>query len=77
MMPLLPGAVYRHVKTNTLYRLLAVAKHVETLEELVVYEALYENTVSKHWVRPKSEFLGEAQSPDGTFHPRFVLEREA
>jgi hypothetical protein len=76
MMPLIPGAVYRHVKTGTLYRLIAVGKHVETLEDLVVYEALYENTVAKIWVRPRGEFLGEAQSPDGSFHPRFTLEEE-
>jgi len=75
-MKLLPGAVYRHVKTDTLYRLIAVGKRVKNLEELVVYEALYDNTVSKIWIRPKAEFLGEAQSPDGTFHPRFILERE-
>lgn len=77
MMPLRIGGVYRHVKTNTTYRLIAVGKHVETLEELVVYEALYENTVSKFWVRSKAEFLGEAQSPDGSFHPRFVYEAES
>lgn len=77
MMKLTPGAVYRHVKTDRLYRLIVVAKRVKTLEDMVVYEALYENDVSKFWIRPKSEFLGEAQSPDGTFHPRFVLERES
>ena len=76
MLPLRVGAVYRHVKTGNLYRLLAAGLHTETLEEFVVYEALYDNTVGKVWVRPKSEFVGEAQSPDGTFHPRFVLEKE-
>lgn len=74
MMQLTVGGIYRHVKTDTRYRLLAVGKHVETLEELVAYEALYDNTVSKVWVRSKEEFLGEAQSPDGSFHPRFVYE---
>ncbi len=74
MLELKVGAVYRHVKTDTRYRLVAVGKHTETLEEFVVYEALYDNTVSKTWVRPKDEFVGEAQSPDGSFHPRFVLE---
>ena len=71
------GATYRHVKTGTLYRLIAVGKRTKTLEDLVVYEALYDNTVSKVWVRPKAEFIGEAQSPDGTFHPRFMLEQES
>ncbi len=76
-MPLVVGAVYRHVKTNTRYRLVAVGKHVKTLEEFVMYEALYDNPVSKMWVRSKESFLGEAKSPEGTLHPRFVREEEA
>lgn len=73
MTPLKEGAVYEHVKTGNKYRLLYVAKHSETLDELVVYEALYDNPVGKIWARPKELFVGEAQSPDGSFHPRFRL----
>ena len=76
MMPLIVGAVYRHVKTGTHYRLLVVGKHVKTLAEYVVYEALYDNPVSKVWIREKESFLGEAKSPEGTLHPRFALEEE-
>ncbi|MDX9893772.1 MAG: DUF1653 domain-containing protein [Patescibacteria group bacterium] len=47
---------YRHYKGKE-YRVIGVAKHSETLEELVVYEALYENEKSKLWVRPKAMFL--------------------
>ncbi len=72
-MVLKEGAIYEHVKTGKQYKLLILAKDVHTLEELVVYEALYDNTVSKTWVRSKEEFLGEAKSVDGTFHPRFKL----
>ncbi len=68
------GGVYRHEKTGTRYRLLAVGKHVTSLTEYVVYEALYDNPVSQYWVREKESFIGEAKSPDGTYHPRFVLE---
>ncbi len=67
------GQTYEHVKTARLYRVVAVAKHHETLEEYVVYEALYGNPVSNHWIRPVSEFVGEAVSPDGSFHPRFRI----
>jgi len=67
------GATYEHVKTGKKYKLLAVAKDTHDLKEVVVYEALYENKVSKIWTRTKEEFLGEAKSPDGTFHPRFKL----
>ncbi len=74
MTPLKIGGVYRHVKTDTRYRLIAVGKDVENLAEFVVYEALYDNPVSHTWIRPKESFIGEAKSPDGTFHPRFVLE---
>lgn len=40
---------YRHFKGNE-YEVLAIAKHSETLEELVVYRALYGN--HDIWVRP-------------------------
>ena len=48
MMELKPG-LYRHFKGN-LYRLLYVAKHSETLELMVVYQALYGEMGI--WVRP-------------------------
>jgi len=67
------GAVYEHVKTGKKYKLIALAKESSTLEELVVYGTLYDNSVSKVWVRSKESFLGEAISPDGTTHPRFLL----
>ena len=73
MTPLKEGAVYEHVKTSRQYRLLVIAKDSKTLEEFVVYEALYDNPVSKVWFRSKESFVGEAKSPDGTFHPRFRL----
>ena len=67
------GATYEHVKTGKHYKIIALAKDSHDLSECVVYEALYENSVSKYWIRSKEEFLGEAQSPDGSFHPRFKL----
>ncbi len=65
------GARYKHHKGN-LYRVIDVAKHSETLEELVVYEALYDNPRSKLWVRPKKMFLEEVEV-NGKKVPRFAL----
>lgn len=45
-----PG-VYRHFK-GKLYRVLYTARHSETLEEYVVYQALYADGAL--WVRPAS-----------------------
>lgn len=60
---------YQHFKGG-LYRVLGVAKHSETLEELVVYEALYDAPLGKLWVRPKEMFLEEVEV-DGNKIPRF------
>jgi hypothetical protein len=46
---------YKHYKGG-LYRVLGIVKHSETLEDLVLYEALYENPKSKLWVRPAKMF---------------------
>ena len=49
---------YRHYKGNE-YRILGVAKHSETLEELVVYQALYGEKAL--WVRPKAMFFEDVE----------------
>ena len=46
---------YRHFKGNE-YEVIDVATHTETLEEFVVYRALYGER--KLWVRPKEMFFG-------------------
>lgn len=67
-----PG-IYRHFKGN-LYALLHVARHSETLEPMVVYQALYgERGI---WVRPLPMW-SEPVSRDGYEGPRFVRIRDA
>ncbi len=63
-----PGK-YKHYKGG-MYKVLGVGKHSETLEDLVVYEALYENEVSKLWGRPVKSFFEEVEV-DGKKIPRF------
>ena len=67
MEEILPGR-YRHFKGNE-YEVLGVAKHSETLEEMVVYRALY----GEHgpWVRPASMW-NETVERDGKTYRRFT-----
>ena len=58
---------YRHFKGKD-YQVLGVAKHSETLEELVVYKKLYDD--HSMWARPLSMFTEEVEK-DGYKGPRF------
>lgn len=58
---------YRHFKGNE-YEVIAIAKHSETLEEMVVYKALYGD--SDIWVRP-AKMWDETIERDGKTFKRF------
>ena len=62
---------YQHYRGN-FYELIGIARHSETLEEMVVYRALYESEFGKNvlWVRPKAMFL-ETVEHEGKRVPRF------
>ena len=60
---LTPKSIWRHYKGN-LYELVGIAKHSETLEEMVVYRALYGD--GDLWVRPAHMWLEKVSTPNGT-----------
>lgn len=60
---------YKHFKGN-MYEVLGVAKHSETLEDFVIYKALYKNAVSEVWIRPINMFLEKIER-DGKIVNRF------
>ena len=61
-----PGR-YRHYKGQE-YEVIGIARHSETLEDLVVYRALYGE--GEIWVRPKEMFLDTVEA-GGKRRPRF------
>jgi hypothetical protein len=65
-----PG-IYKHYKGN-LYEVMFMANHSESLEEMVVYKALYTTQFGNNsiWVRPATMFI-EMVAVDGVSVKRF------
>jgi len=66
------GAIYKHYKGHE-YEVVGLARHSETLEEMVVYKALYDSPdfgENSLWVRPLKMFL-ENITVDGVELERF------
>lgn len=59
---------YRHFKGNE-YEVIGIARHSETLEEMVVYRALYGD--AGIWVRP-AKMWNETVERDGKAFQRFT-----
>jgi len=52
--------IYRHIETDTFYTVIAIGKNAnDCLQSLVVYQPLYDRTVT--WVRPLTEFAEEGR----------------
>lgn len=64
----IPVGIYQHYK-GPYYRVMEVAKHSETDEDLVIYRALYGD--KGVWARPLSMFT-ETVEKDGMTIPRFA-----
>ena len=64
----IPCGRWRHFKGRE-YQVLAVARHSETLEPMVVYKALYGD--GEVWVRPASMW-NETVEREGKILPRFT-----
>jgi len=60
------GKVYRHYKGN-LYKIIALAKHSESLEDMIVYQGVNDG---KTWIRP-AKMWNETVDNNGTL--RFTL----
>lgn len=63
---------YRHFKGNE-YEVIGIARHSETLEEMVIYRALYGE--GGYWVRPINEWHEEI-TRDGKIIKRFTYTGE-
>jgi hypothetical protein len=68
-LPTTPPGRYRHYKGGE-YQVHGVVRHSETLEALVLYTPLYNQTGL--WVRPHAMFFGEVEV-EGRRVPRFEL----
>ena len=54
----IPLGKYQHFKGN-FYEVIGIAKHSETLEDFVIYKALYGD--GQMWARPMDNFLAQVE----------------
>jgi hypothetical protein len=70
------NGIYQHYENKLKYKVVGTAWHSETLEEMAIYQALYDagERFGKNatWVRPKKMFV-ETLTINGMSVPRFKL----
>ena len=69
------NGIYKHFKGNT-YKVLYIAKDSETLEDLVIYQDVF--NPNKIWARKKDMFLSKVDKekyPDVVQEYRFELKK--
>ncbi len=74
----LKKGIYKHSKSGKEYELIGLAHHSETLEEMIVYRALYtspEFGKNALWVRPAKMFTEEV-AVNGEKVPRYQWVRK-
>ena len=74
MQEIKPGQIYKHYKGDTM-KIIGVAKHSETLEDMVVYDHMGTNPLADLWVRPLEMFMGDAEH-EGKMVKRFTYIEE-
>lgn len=62
------GETYKHFKGN-IYKIIAIAKHSETMEDLIIYQQIDEPT--KVWARPINMF-NDTIIKDNVSYKRFT-----
>lgn len=69
--PIIRAGIYKHYKGG-LYKVISIAKHTETKEDMVVYKSV--NDEHQLWVRPL-EIFREKVKVEGKEVPRFEFIR--
>jgi hypothetical protein len=71
------GGIYSHYKHNNLYKVIAMSKDCQSLKDMVVFEALYPNPLSRIWTRPYHEWCEEVMDHQGNKISRYKFIKDS